>query len=309
MPIGRVVRAIGGFFYIEPCDANPKISGQNRRSTGGKGEPLECSIRGKLKLGSEGIFVGDKVEYIMVDGAGVITGIMPRENVLKRPYIANVNLILVVFAHRNPDPNDYLMAKFLVLAQASGVPYMIVFNKTDLASKSDVKNLVDSYRGYGYKVICTSVVTHLGKRTLQQAINGKVAVLAGPSGVGKSALVNMIAPGFQLQTGSLSVKISRGKHTTREVQLLQVKPESFIADTPGFSQISLDFLKPNELARYFPDFETYLDSCKFTSCLHRSEPGCVLKNAVLNGQISARRYQCYLDLLAEIQEAWDNRYR
>lgn len=309
MPIGRVVRAIGGFFYIEPCDDIPKAISPSRRNTGLKKEPLECSIRGKLKLGSEGIFVGDKVEYSIMDGAGVITGIMPRETVLKRPYIANVNMIVLVFAHRNPDPNEYLMAKFLVLAKASGVPYMVVLNKTDLASKSDAKNLEETYRGYGYQIICTSVVSHLGKRTLQKALSGKVAVLAGPSGVGKSALVNMIAPGYQLQTGTLSEKISRGKHTTREVQLLPVKPESFIADTPGFSQISLDFLKPNELAGCFPDFESYLNACKFTTCLHQSEPGCVLKDAVSNGKISARRYQCYLELLAEIREAWDNRYR
>lgn len=308
MPIGRVTRAIGGFFYIEPCDDNAGALNQSHRNTAYKGEPLECSIRGKLKLGSEGIFVGDKVEYLVVDGAGVITGIMPRGTILKRPYIANVNLIVLVFAHRNPEPNDYLMAKFLVLAETSGVPYMIVLNKTDLVSRNEANKLVNTYRNYGYQVLCTSMVTHLGKRTLQKALDHKVAVLAGPSGVGKSALVNMVAPGYQLQTGLLSEKISRGKHTTREVQLLQIKPESFIADTPGFSQISLDFLKPAELAGSFPDFEAYLNSCKFKTCLHRSEPDCAIKNAVSAGKISPKRYQCYLDLLSEVREAWENRY-
>jgi ribosome biogenesis GTPase len=309
LPIGRVIRAIGGFFYIEPCDDCTSVPDQNRRNSVRKGKTLECSIRGKLKLGSEGIFVGDKVEYSMVDGSGVIIGIIPRKTVLKRPYIANVDLIVLVFAHRNPDPNEYLMAKFLVLAETSGVPYMIVFNKTDLASKSEANRLVETYRNYGYQVLCTSVVTHVGKRTLQKALAQKVAVLAGPSGVGKSALVNMVAPGYQLQTGNLSEKISRGKHTTREVQLLQIKPESFIADTPGFSQISLDFIKPMELASSFPDFEVYLNSCKFKTCLHQSEPGCAIKTAVSNGQISPKRYQCYLDLLIEIRDAWENRYR
>jgi ribosome biogenesis GTPase len=310
LPIGRVIRAIGGFFYIEPCDDSAGALSQSHKNTARKGEPLECSIRGKLKLDSEGIFVGDKVEFsVAADGAGVITGIMPRETVLKRPYIANVNLIVLVFAHRNPEPNDYLMAKFLVLAETSGVPYMIVLNKTDLASKSESRKLVDTYRNYGYQVLCTSVVTHVGKRILQKALANKVAVLAGPSGVGKSALVNMVAPGYQLQTGLLSEKIGRGKHTTREVQLLQIKPESFIADTPGFSQISLDFLKPPELAGSFPDFEAYLNLCKFKTCLHQSEPGCAVKTAVSDGEISPKRYQCYLDLLTEIREAWENRYR
>jgi ribosome biogenesis GTPase len=304
-----VVRAIGGFYYVESCDICIDATGKTRGNSAHKGEPLECSIRGKLKLGAEGIFVGDKVEFSIVDGAGVITGIMPRETVLKRPYIANVGLIVLVFAHRNPEPNDYLMAKFLILAETSGVPYMIVFNKTDLANKGDAKKLEDTYRSYGYQVLGTSVVTHLGKRTLQKALTQKVAVLAGPSGVGKSALVNMVAPGHQLQTGTLSEKIGRGKHTTREVQLLQIKPESFIADTPGFTQIALDFLKPPELAGCFPDFQTYLNSCKFTSCLHQSEPGCAVKNAVSTGHISSNRYQCYLELLAEIREAWENRYR
>jgi ribosome biogenesis GTPase len=309
LPIGRVIRAVGGFFYILPCNDGAEEPDQSPGNLARKREPLECSIRGKLKLATEGIFVGDKVEFSVVDGAGVITGILPRETVLKRPYIANVNLIVLVFAHRNPEPNDYLMAKFLVLAETSGVPYIIVLNKTDLTTKSKANRLVDTYRNYGYQVLCTSVVTHAGKRTLQKALAQKVAVLAGPSGVGKSALVNMIAPGYQLQTGNLSEKISRGKHTTREVQLLPIKPESFIADTPGFSQISLDFLKPPELANSFPDFAGYLNLCKFTTCLHQSEPGCAIKTAVSNGQISSKRYQCYLNLLNEVKDAWENRYR
>ena len=303
MSIGRVIRAIGGYYYVEPCD-DRRFGGSVR-----KNQPLECSIRGKLKLGADDIFVGDKVEYSIVDGSHVITGIIPRNTVLKRPYIANVDLIILIFAHRNPEPSEQLIAKFLVLAETSGVPYMIVFNKADLVEKSTAAKQANTYRNYGYKVICTSVVTHLGKRSLQKALIGKIGVLAGPSGVGKSALVNMIAPGFNLQTGDLSEKIGRGKHTTREVQLLQIKPKSFLADTPGFSQISLDFLKPPELAGGFPDFGIYLNSCKFKTCLHQSEPGCSIKTAVSEGQISLKRYQSYLNLLSEVKEAWENRYR
>ncbi len=299
MPIGRVVRAIGGFYYVESLEKpRGKVSS----------EPLECSIRGKLKLGKEGILVGDKVEFLEVDGHTVIVNILPRETELKRPYIANVDLIVLVFAQRNPDPNDYLIAKFLVLAETSRVPYLIVFNKTDLVDKSESLKLMNIYRNYGYRVMCTSVITHLGKHNLQQALKDKVSVFAGPSGVGKSALLNMVAPGLSLQTGNVSEKIGRGKHTTREVQLLRIKPSCFIADTPGFSQIALDFLNPRELADCFPDFEEYRESCKFKTCLHLSEPGCSVKTAVAEGQISPGRYQSYTDLLSELKETWENKY-
>jgi ribosome biogenesis GTPase len=272
------------------------------------GQPVECSIRGKLKLGSESLLVGDKVEYVE-DGQGVITKILPRESVLKRPYIANIDCIVLVFAHQNPDPGDILVTKFLVLASASGIPYLIVFNKSDLVSKSKASQLTDIYRKYGYQVICTSVINNLGKRTLKQALNGKLTAFAGPSGVGKSALVNMIAPGLMLRTGSISEKIGRGKHTTREVQLLKISSNTYIADTPGFSQIDFDWLKPEELADHFPDFRDYQGTCKFNTCIHLNEPGCKVKSAVDLGQMDKSRYESYITLLLEIKNNWDNRYR
>ena len=293
MAIGRVVRAIAGFYYVEPVEG---------------GQPIECSIRGKLKLTFDSLLVGDKVEYISKD-KGVITEILPRESVLKRPYIANINCVVLVFAHQNPDPSDVLIAKFLVLASASGIPHFIVFNKSDLVSKVKMKDLAETYRSFGYQVICTSVLTHLGKRTLSKALQGKITVFAGPSGVGKTALVNMVAPGFMLRTGTLSEKISRGKHTTREVQLLRINQNSYIADTPGFSQIDLKEIRPEELAEYFPDFQDYQGKCKFNTCIHLNEPGCQVKQAVGTGHILELRYQIYIELLQEIKKQWDNRYR
>ncbi|HEX3043767.1 MAG TPA: ribosome small subunit-dependent GTPase A, partial [Bacillota bacterium] len=217
-----------------------------------------------MKLDKEGLFVGDLVEYMETEASatgvpkvirGVITGILPRSSTLKRPYVANVELLVLVFAHQKPDPNERLITKFLILAETSGIPYLLVFNKSDLVSKGKTIYLANTYRKYGYQVLCTSVVTHLGKRSLQQLMKGKVTVFAGPSGVGKSALVNLVAPGFKLETGTVSEKIGRGKHTTREVNLLKINPTSYVADTPGFSQLSLDFLKPTELADCFPDFK------------------------------------------------------
>jgi ribosome small subunit-dependent GTPase A len=293
--IGRVIRAIAGFYYVEPFEKGE--------------EPVECSIRGKLKLGPESLLVGDKVEYINNNGKGLITAILPRQSVLKRPYVANIDCIVLVFAHHNPDPNDILIMKFLVLVSASGIPHLIVFNKSDLVSKSRMQKLADTYRNYGYQVICTSVINNLGKRTLQQALNGKVTAFAGPSGVGKSALINMIAPGLKLNTGAVSEKIGRGKHTTREVQLLKVNKSSYIADTPGFSQIDFDWLKPEELADFLPDFQDFQGKCKFNTCIHFNEPGCQVKKAVDEGRMDSLRYETYLQLLQEIKKSWEERYR
>jgi ribosome biogenesis GTPase len=265
-------------------------------------------VRGKLKLQADELLVGDIVEYSKENGQGVICNVLPRRNALIRPYIANVDLILLIFAHVNPDPNPLLIAKFLVLAEASGVPYQIVFNKTDLVEKGKAKKLANIYQGYGYQVLCTSVVTHLGKMTLKKLLTQKVVVLAGPSGVGKSALLNMLAPGLSLQTGTLSLKVGRGKHTTREVQLLRLKPNSYAADSPGFTQIDIDFLKPAELAELLPDLAPYQGKCKFNVCLHSHEPDCTVKKAVEAGLINPERYRSYLELLQEVTNSWKNRY-
>jgi ribosome biogenesis GTPase len=276
----------------------------------GKGGPLvECSARGKLKLTSEAIVVGDRVEFDVEIGKGVITRLLPRETLLKRPYVANVNVLVLVFAHKNPDPNDLLISKFLILAESSEIPCMIVFNKTDLVTSRNANVMADKYRNIGYQVLCTSVKTHLGKLKLKKALNGKIAVFAGPSGVGKSALLNMVAPGYGLQTGAVSVKIGRGKHTTREVQLLKTDDKSYIADTPGFTQIDLDFMTPEQLADYFIEFDEYRPKCKFISCSHDQEPSCGVKLAVAEGKISEDRYQNYLQILGELRETHKKRYR
>jgi ribosome biogenesis GTPase len=293
--VGRVVRAIGGFFYVDPLTGNDNY--------------IECSVRGKLKLTVPELLVGDRVKYRLEGSKGIIIDILPRESILKRPYITNVDLLVVVFAHQNPDPNPGLIARFLILADSSDIPYILVFNKTDLVGKGKADKLANIYRKYGYQVLCVSAINNLGKRTLLKFLSGKVAVLTGPSGVGKSALLNMLSPELKLRTGVLSSKVSRGKHTTREVQLLRVNPRTYVADTPGFSQITLEHLKPEDLAPLFPDFRDYLENCRFTSCIHQNEPGCAIKRGLENGEISPERYNSYLELLTEIKENWANRYR
>ncbi len=293
--VGRIVRAIGGFFYVDPLTGCDNL--------------IECSVRGKLKQTVPDLLVGDKVKYHREGSKGIIFDVLPRESILKRPYITNVDLLVVVFAHQNPEPNPGLIARFLILADSCEIPYLLVFNKTDLVGKGKADKLANIYLKYGYQVLCTSVVNNLGKRTLLKALSGKVAVLTGPSGVGKSALLNMLSPGLKLKTGLLSSKISRGKHTTREVQLLRINPQTYVADTPGFSQITLEHLKPEDLAPLYPDFREYLGKCRFTSCIHQNEPGCAIKRGLENREIDPERYDSYLELLIEIKENWANRYR
>jgi ribosome biogenesis GTPase len=293
--IGRVVRAIGGFFYVEPDD--------------GSAAQIECSVRGRLKIQNAMILVGDQVTFTFEDGQGVISGVVNRETTLKRPYIANVNLIVLVFACKQPDPSAYLIAKFLVLAEQSGLPFIVVFNKADLIAMSDLHQLLALYHNCGYRVFGASATTGRSRETLQQEFQGKIAVLAGPSGVGKSALLNMVASGLKMSTGAVSLKTGRGRHTTREVQLLRIDPDSYIADTPGFTQIALEGIAPAQLSEFFPDFSEFLASCRFDGCLHQAEPDCGVKKAVDEGRIPAERYQAYLSLLAEVTECWRHRYR
>jgi ribosome biogenesis GTPase len=292
--VGRVVRAVGGFFYVEAAE---KPFGT-----------IECFIRGKLKVNAATIFVGDQVTFTLENGKGVITGVVDRESLLKRPYIANVNLIVLVFACKNPDPNEYLITKFLILAEQAGLPVTLVFNKADLTTDADVKCLADTYRKYGYEVFTTSVLTGQNREALLQRLHGKITVFSGPSGVGKSALLNMVAPGFKLQTGAVSQKIGRGRHTTREVKLLRINEQGYVADTPGFTQITFDGIAPGDLKNFFPDFAEFETACRFTGCLHQAEPDCGIKKAVATGLITIGRYQAYLSILTEVTENWRRRY-
>jgi ribosome biogenesis GTPase len=293
--VGRVVRAIGGFFYVEAEDDS-------------SGRQIECSVRGRLKVKTETISVGDRVTFVIENNQGVITGIVDRQSLLKRPYIANVNVIVLVFACKDPDPSEYLITKFLILAEQSGIPLLLVFNKADLITVAEANLLAANYRNCGYKVFNTSVVTSKNLSELRQQLRGKIAVFSGPSGVGKSALLNLIAPGFKLKTGAISQKIGRGKHTTRSVQLLRLNEQGYVADTPGFTQITLDDIGPTELKNFFPDFLAFEPDCRFDGCIHQAEPDCGIKKAVAEGRIRRGRYQAYLSTLAEVSENWRKRY-
>ena len=285
MPVGRITRIIGGFYYINDHE----------------GRTITGVPRGKLR--ADGLVVGDVVEFQLIPpDQGVIEGIHRRRNFLKRPLVSNITQVGLVFAHKNPDYNYLLIDRFLVMLEAYNLPTVIIFNKTDLVDEKTAEGNAEPYRKIGYAVLCTSTKSLVGKDSLLTSLRGETTTLAGPSGVGKSALINLIAPDLAQETGAVSAKIGRGRHTTREVRLLTL-PEGngFIFDTPGFTQLDLDFIPPEELSSCFPEFSRFEPDCRFQGCLHQQEPDCAVKAAVTAGQIDAWRYEHYLTFLAELK--------
>ena len=282
---GVVLKATAGFYYVKLDN-----------------ELWECSLRGKFRLDKTDVLVGDRVSIIPRYGrVAVIDKVHPRSNALLRPPVANVDLAVIIFAVREPDMATLLLDRLLVQADFAGVLPVICLNKTDLSDGSH-RVTADIYRRAGYTVMEASTYNGTGARELRDLLRGKVSVLAGPSGVGKSSLLNSVQPGFSLKTGEVGKKIKRGRHTTRHVELLPLDEGGLVADTPGFSQLYLPKIKREELSLYFPEMEHYIGQCRFSGCLHASEPDCAVKEAVDKNIISLTRYSNYLQFLNEIMK-------
>lgn len=290
-------------------------------------EEYACHIKGKLKKSGETPYVGDQVvihleplapgEKLAPQRAGslalpekegeepavrkgFIDTIAPRKNILKRPTIANVDQLLLVFAAAQPEFNPYLLDKFLVLSAHENFEVVIVINKRDLLSREELEGHVEAYRQLGYHIVTTQAAAGEVSE-LMPLLAHKVSVLAGPSGVGKSSLLNGIQPGLELRTLEVSSKLQRGRHTTRHAALYPIETVegALLADTPGFSALDLDLLDPPELAWLFPEMKTHIPDCRLPSCLHREEPDCAVKE---RAQLSPVRYESYLRLLDELLE-------
>ena len=292
---GRIIKGIGGFYYI---DTNNAI--------------YECKARGIFRKDKITPLVGDKVKISVLDEEnkkGVIEEIEDRQTQLVRPPIANVNKALIVFAIKNPDPNLSLLDRFIILAQKEGLEIVIVITKIDLDKENKLDELKDIYKYAGYKIIPVSIKKNINLDEVKEELKDSVVVFAGPSGVGKSSLLNSIDSNLKLETGEVSDKIKRGKHTTRHAELLKLQFSGMVADTPGFSSLTLDDIEEYELKEYFVEFEEYEDYCKFGgNCLHENEPKCKVKEAVQSGKISKIRHESYLQLLNEIREINSRRY-
>ena len=287
MPTAQVIKMYNGFYYLQ-------VAGQE--------ELLSCRLRGRIKRNKGAVVTGDYVEYQMLeDGTGVIESCLPRRTLLKRPAVANIDQVLITFAARQPDLNQLFLNRFLVLAEWSGIPEIVIcINKCDLLEEK--ADFLQDYVQAGYKLLMVSAQEGQGIQELKNLLTGRVTVFAGPSGVGKSSLLNAVDSNLELATGKISDKIKRGKHTTRAACLLPLPEGGTVVDTPGFSAAELENIDKAQLAHYFPEFRPYIEKCYYNTCTHSHEPDCAVKEAVEAGAICQARYEAYLNILQTINE-------
>ena len=286
---GKIIKGIGGFYYVV-CE---------------NGITYECKAKGVFRNRKIKPLVGDNVEIEILDeekNLGNIEDILPRFNWLNRPAVANVDQTVIIFAVSAPAPNFNLLDRFLINMEQHEVPTVICFNKVDLEGFRQSEDICRSYTKSGYEVLFISAESGYGIDVLEAVIKGKTTVFAGPSGVGKSSTLNSLFPDANVQTGGLSEKIQRGKHTTRHSELMFVDDDTYIMDTPGFSSLYTEEIEAEDLKLYFPENAAYTGTCKFNMCNHISEPGCLVKKAVSDGRISKMRYDDYVMIYNELKE-------
>ena len=286
---GKIIKGIAGFYYIYAEDGNV----------------YECKAKGIFRKDNFKPLVGDNVEITVLneeEKEGSVTSILPRRNSLIRPAVANVDQAFLIFAMENPKPNFLLLDRFLIMMELQEIPVVICFNKKDVGEKKEMEKLYEIYTGCGYRVVLSSTYEGEGMDEIREILNGKTTVVAGPSGVGKSSITNCMQGEVQMETGEISKKLKRGKHTTRHSQVIPVEKNTFLVDTPGFSSLYLTDMKEEELRDYFPEFVMYEPQCRFQGCMHIHEPGCAVKKALSEGKISQQRYDNYLALYEELKE-------
>jgi ribosome biogenesis GTPase len=229
--------------------------------------------------------------------------ILPRQNELIRPAVANIDQAMIIFAIVKPDPNYNLLDRFLVTMEKQQIPCVICFNKKDIATDAEREELQRGYEACGFAVLFVSAEEHDGMDEVLSHLTGKTTVVAGPSGVGKSTLINFLCPEAEMATGEISRKIERGRHTTRHSEIFALGEGTYICDTPGFTSLSLNGMEKEELKRYYPEFERFEEACRFRECAHISEPACGVKEALAQGAISRIRYDNYLKLYEELKQS------
>ncbi len=333
---GKIIKGIAGFYYVHVVEFGI----------------YECKAKGAFRKEKVKLLVGDNVEIDVLDEEkklGNVVGLLPRENELIRPAVANIDQALVVFAITKPKPHFNLLDRFLVMMESKKIPIILCFNKKDIAEEKEIRELEEIYESCGYRIIFTSakeeenikfkkipIILCFNKKDIaeekeireleeiyescgyriiftsakeeeniklvKEVLQGKTTAVAGPSGVGKSSLINLFQSAIQMETGSISEKIERGKHTTRHSELIPIDEESYIMDTPGFSSLYVNAFEKEELKYYFPEFEQYEGLCKFNGCDHIHEPNCAVKQAVEEGKIHRVRYENYMEMYKELQE-------
>lgn len=277
---GVIIKALSGFYYVSVAD-----------------RCYECRARGRFRKTGETPLVGDRV-LVLPEGEekGVVSDILPRRNSFLRPAVANLDALVILASCSIPVTDPFLIDRMTAIAVRQGVASVICVNKSDLSAPEP---LADIYRAAGFPVVCTSAETGAGIEALRELIRGKTVAFTGNSGVGKSAILSRLCPSRRIETGEVSQKLGRGRHTTRHVELYPLGEDSYAADTPGFSSFDLeqmDAISKQELEQLFPDFAPYLGQCRFPDCSHRSEPDCGVLAAVSRGEICLSRHKSYLRL-------------
>ena len=286
---GKIVKGIAGFYYVHVVESGL----------------YECKAKGVFRKEKIKPLVGDMVEMDVLDETekkGNIVDILPRKNELIRPAVANIDQALVVFAVTKPKPHFNLLDRFLIMMESKDIPVILCFNKKDIATEPEIQQLKDIYETCGYNIVFTSAIEEENVSQLKELLKGKTTAIAGPSGVGKSSLINIIQPDAKMETGTISEKIERGKHTTRHSELIWIEDDTYIMDTPGFSSLYTNDFEKEELKFYFTEFAPFEGQCRFQGCDHVHEPGCAVKEALEEGKIHPVRYENYLEMYKELKE-------
>lgn len=279
---GIIIKGIGGFYYIKTDEGI-----------------IESKARGKFRYNSLKPMVGDRVTIKVENGKGIIEDIHERSSELTRPTVANVTQAFVVFAIKNPDINLDLLNRFLTLCEYNDIHAVVCLNKEDLCTEEEKENLKELINDIGYEVLFINAKEGKGFDALKERLEHNITVLCGPSGAGKSTLLNSFIDREHMETGSVSEKIGRGKHTTRHSELIDVD-NGYLVDTPGFTTLDVTFIDRDSLKYCFPEFNDYNNLCKFNGCNHYKEPKCAVKEAVEEGKINKLRYDFYIKTLEEI---------
>ena len=286
---GKIIKGIAGFYYVHVVESGL----------------YECKAKGVFRKEKIKPLVGDVVEIDILDEMekkGNIIEVLERKNELIRPAVANIDQALVVFAVTKPKPHFNLLDRFLIMMESKGIPVILCFNKKDIATEEEIQEIKDIYENCGYRIVFTSALEKENVEELQELLRGKTTAIAGPSGVGKSSLINIFQPDANMETGSISEKIERGKHTTRHSELIWIEENTYIMDTPGFSSLYTNEFEKEELKYYFTEFSAYEGQCRFLGCDHVHEPECAVKAALDEGKIHPVRYENYLEMYKELKE-------
>lgn len=293
MAQGVIIKSLSGFYTVSVGDSI-----------------VECKARGRFRHDGFSPLVGDRVEVTVdAQGKGRIDAVLERRNYFIRPAVANVDQIVMFAAAVNPVTDPFLIDRVVAIAENAGCEAVICLNKCDL---DPAERLYEIYRTVGCRVICTSAATGLGMDALRDAIRGKTSAFTGNSGVGKSSILNRLMPELQIQTGAVSEKLGRGKHTTRHVELYALGEETYVADTPGFASFEVDMIEPiscENLQYAFREFRPYIGQCRFSDCAHLHEPGCAVLEALAAGKIAPERHQSYAKLyeIAQNTHEWEKK--